>query len=327
MVDKAAGTVNGVPALMANFWGQHLGVLALHLRFDGTAWAVDKTKTVAEARPIATTCTGGMPAACTTGTWKTGGACAFATACSGKADKTEVFVAPDTTIATAIAKEHGDTIDYVKRPIGATDFEMSTYFAEAGDVTAIQIVNQAQADYVARYVQQNLPQYASLPVLSVSAPFKSGFQGGNDYTDVAAGDVAIRNAADLYLYANTIYAVKVTGAQLQDWLETAAIRFAQIDPTRTDPQPLINQAMPGYNFDLPTDPDLSYEIDVTQPLPATGAKARGRRRVTGRAADAGDRVPPRRPRPHARRRRGAPLRDGSRARGARASMRLPRAAQ
>jgi hypothetical protein len=40
---------------------------------------------------------------------------------------------------------------------------------------------------VKTYVQANLPQYASLPVLSVSAPFKSGFGGGSDYTDVAPG--------------------------------------------------------------------------------------------------------------------------------------------
>jgi 2',3'-cyclic-nucleotide 2'-phosphodiesterase/3'-nucleotidase len=113
-------------------------------------------------------------------------------------------------------------------------------------------------------------------VLSVSAPFKSGFQGGNDYTDVAQGPVAINNAADLYLYANTIYAVKVTGAELQDWLETAATRFAQIDPLKVVDQPLINQATAGFNFDVVTDARISYAIDVTQPLPPAGVKASGR---------------------------------------------------
>ena len=58
-------------------------------------------------------------------------------------------------------------------------------------------------------------------MLSVSAPFKSGFGGGNDFTDVAAGNIAINNAADLYLFPNTIYGVKVTGATVKDWLETA----------------------------------------------------------------------------------------------------------
>jgi 2',3'-cyclic-nucleotide 2'-phosphodiesterase/3'-nucleotidase len=198
-VDKDAGAVNGVPAVMANFWGQHLGVVKLALTTNGKAWSIDKSQAVVEARPIATTCAGGVAAACTTGTWRTGGTCAFATACVGLADKTKVYVEADPNVASVMETEHQATIAYVKTPVGTTDFQMSTYFAEVGDVTAIQIVNQAQAAYVADYVAANLPQYASLPVLSVSAPFRSGFQGGADYTDVAAGNLAINNAADLYL--------------------------------------------------------------------------------------------------------------------------------
>jgi 2',3'-cyclic-nucleotide 2'-phosphodiesterase/3'-nucleotidase len=277
MVDKAAGFVAGVPSLMANFWGQHLGVIKMELTYDGASWTVDKAKTVVEARPIATSCTGGLPAACDAmGQWRTGAPCPFTSLCAGQPDKTKVYVDADPAIAQLVDAEHQGTIAYVKTPIGTTDFEMSTFFAEEGDVGAIQIVNQAQAEYVAAYIKDNLPQYAVLPVLSVSAPFKSGFQGGNDYTDVQAGSVAINNAADLYLYANTIYAVKVTGAEILDWLETAAIRFAQIDPNKVTPQPLINPAMPGYNFDMFTDPRISYEIDVTQPLPPMGTKASGR---------------------------------------------------
>ena len=118
----------------------------------------------------------------------------------------------------------------MKTPIGSTDYRMNSYFADVGDPGAIQIVNEAQADYVKTYVQANLPQYASLPVLSVSAPFKSGFGGGTDYTDVAPGALAINNAADLYLYPNTVYAVKVSGTDVKNWLETAAKR----QPDRPD---------------------------------------------------------------------------------------------
>ncbi|UCF24008.1 MAG: bifunctional 2',3'-cyclic-nucleotide 2'-phosphodiesterase/3'-nucleotidase [Ralstonia sp.] len=230
-VDKVKGTVNGVPTVMANFWGKHLGVIKLGLAFDGTHWSVDKTQTTVEARSIQ------------------------------NPDKT--YVAADPTVSAAINAEHQATISYVKTPIGSTDFHMSSYFADVGDPTAIEIVNQAQADYVSTYIQANLPQYASLPVLSVSAPFKSGFGGGTDYTDVAAGPLAINNAADLYLYPNTIYSVKVSGADIKNWLETAAKRFNTIDPTSATVQKLIS-SFPGYNFDMFTSPDLSYEIDVTQ---------------------------------------------------------------
>ena len=277
MVDKVAGTVAGVPALMANFWGQHLGVMKLELEYTDKSWTVDKSKTVVEARPIATTCMGGLPVACdATESWLTGAPCAFAGMCDMQPDKAKIFVDADPTFAPLLDAEHQATVAYVKTPIGTSDFDMSTQFADQGDVSAIQIVNQAQADYVTGYIQQNLPQYAGLPVLSVSAPFKSGFQGGNDYTDVKAGPIAINNAADLYLYANTLQAVKVTGADILDWLERAAVRFAQIDPTLVTPQPLINPAMPGYNFDMFTDSRISYEIDITQPLPPMGMKASGR---------------------------------------------------
>jgi 2',3'-cyclic-nucleotide 2'-phosphodiesterase/3'-nucleotidase len=127
------------------------------------------------------------------------------------------------------------------------------------------VVNQAQADYVSRYIAANLPQYAKLPVLSVSAPFKSGANGAADYTDVQAGKLALNNAADLYLYPNTLAAVKVNGAQLKAWLEKAANRFNTIDPNKSEPQELVNAGFASYNFDTITSKDISYEIDVTQP--------------------------------------------------------------
>ena len=232
-VDKVKGLVNGVPTVMANFWGQHLGVIKLSMTYNGSAWVVDKTKTSVQARAVK------------------------------NADGT--FVAADASVAALIEPEHQATIAYVKTPVGTSNFGLSSYFADVGDVTAIQVVNQAQADYVSAYVKANLPQFAALPVLSVSAPFKSGFAGGLDFTDVAAGNVAINNAADLYLYPNTVYAVKVTGSDIKNWLETAAKRFNQIDPAKATDQNLIS-SFPGYNFDMFTTPDMQYEIDVTQPL-------------------------------------------------------------
>ncbi|WP_186082017.1 bifunctional 2',3'-cyclic-nucleotide 2'-phosphodiesterase/3'-nucleotidase [Burkholderia gladioli] len=232
-VNKVKGTVNGVPTVMANYWGKHLGVIKLDLAWDGKRWNVDKSRTTVEARSIQ------------------------------NADKR--YVAADPSVSAAIAAEHQATIDYVKTPVGSTDYRMSSYFADVGDPGAIQIVNEAQADYVASYVQANLPQYASLPVLSVSAPFKSGFGGGTDFTDVAPGGLAINNAADLYLYPNTVYAVRISGGDLKAWLETAAKRFNTIDPNAATVQQLVS-SFPGYNFDMFTSPDLSYEIDVTQPV-------------------------------------------------------------
>jgi 2',3'-cyclic-nucleotide 2'-phosphodiesterase/3'-nucleotidase len=233
-VDKAAGTVNGVPTTMANLWGKHLGVIGLHLNWDGAHWVVDKALTTVEARGAQ------LP------------------------DKS--YVPADPAVAALVAREHAATIGYVKTPVGSSAFRMSSYFADVGDVTAIAPVNLAQADYVARYVKANLPQYAGLPVLSMASAFKSGSAGVSDYTDVAPGQLALNNAADLYLYPNTLYAVKVDGAGLKAWLEHGAGRFNTIDPARTAPQDLINPSFPSYNFDMPTTSALQYGIDVTKPV-------------------------------------------------------------
>ena len=232
-VDKARGLVHGVPTVMANLWGKHLGVIGLQLAHDGKRWVVDKTKTTVEARS------------------------------AQRADKS--YVAADASVLELVAKEHEATIRYVKTPVGTTAFRMSTYFADVGDVSAMAVVNLAQADYVAKYVKASMPQYAGLPVLSMSAPFKSGNAGVTDFTDVAAGSLALNNAADLYLYPNALYAVKVNGLGLKAWLEHAAGRFNRIDPARKEQQELVNPAFASYNFDTLTSADVRYEIDVTQP--------------------------------------------------------------
>jgi 2',3'-cyclic-nucleotide 2'-phosphodiesterase/3'-nucleotidase len=233
-VDKVKGTVYGVPAVMANLWGKHLGVIGLHLSYDGSRWVVDKRRTTVEARS------------------------------TKQADGS--YVAADPAIAALVASEHAATIRYVQTPVGTSDFRMTSYFADVGDISAIELVNQAQTAYVQDYVKANLPQYAALPVLSMASPFKTGAAGVADYTDVKPGAVALNNAADLYLYPNALHAVKLNGAQLKAWLEKSAERFNRIDPASSAPQELLNTGFAGFNFDMLTNADISYQIDVTQPL-------------------------------------------------------------
>jgi 2',3'-cyclic-nucleotide 2'-phosphodiesterase/3'-nucleotidase len=238
-VDKVRGLVHGVPTVMANQWGSHLGVIGLHLRFDGKHWQVQKAQTTVEARS------------------------------TRLADKQ--YVDADPAIAPLIATEHAATIAYVQAPVGASEYRLSSYFADVGEPSAMAIVNLAQAAFVRRAVQAGLPQLASLPVLSMASAFKSGNAGPRDFTDVAPGPLARNHAADLYLYPNTLYAVKVNGAELAAWLEHGAQRFNTIDPAVKEAQELINPGFPSYNFDVLTDSAVSYDIDVTR---APGSRIR-----------------------------------------------------
>jgi len=230
MVDMAKGTINGVPAVMPGFWGSHLGVVDLVLNKEGNSWKVADAR--AELRPIYDRAT------------------------------RKALVAPDPMVAELIKTEHEGALAYVRSEVARTSLPIQSYFAQVADDPSVQIVANAQLAY-ARKALAGTP-LAALPLLSASAPFKTGGRGGAGYyTDIPAGPIAVRNVADLYIYPNTVKVVKLSGAQVREWLEFSAGAFNRIDPTGAAEQLLINPAFPSFNFD--TIDGVSYRIDVTQP--------------------------------------------------------------
>ena len=231
-VDVAKGTVGGKPAVMGGFWGSHMGLIDLLLERDGDAWRV--VSHTAEARPIY----------------------------ERKEDRSIVALVESVPEVLASAQaDHDATLEYIRRPVGKTSAPLHSYFALVADDPSVQIVSIAQTWYIAEMLKGT--EYETLPLLSAAAPFKAGGRSGPEYyTDVPAGDVAIKNVADLYLYPNTIRAVKVTGQQLKDWLERSAGIFNQVTPGQAD-QPLQNPEFPSYNFDVID--GVTYQIDLGQP--------------------------------------------------------------
>ncbi|KAB2336362.1 bifunctional 2',3'-cyclic-nucleotide 2'-phosphodiesterase/3'-nucleotidase [Cytobacillus depressus] len=226
-VDTEKGTINGVPVVMAGSWGSHLGVIDLKIVKEEGKWVVKNSE--AELRAI-----------------------------YDQTTKTSL-AEPDNEILEAVKKAHEETLNYVRQPVGATKADIHSYFALAQDDPSIQIVTNAQKWYVERKVKGTPDE--NLPILSAGAPFKAG--GGSNYTYIPAGTIAIKNVADLYLYPNTIATVKITGADVKEWLEMSAGQFNQIDPTSDKEQPLINRSYPAYNFDVMD--GVTYQIDVTEP--------------------------------------------------------------
>lgn len=230
-VDIAAGTVNGKPGVMGGFWGSHLGLLDLLLERDGNTWKV--VSSTSEARPISERVDG----------------------------KNQPLVESKKEVEDAARPFHEATLAYVRAPVGKTSAPLHSYFALVADDPSVQIVSKAQTWYITDMLKDT--QYKDLPVLSAAAPFKAGGRGGPDYyTDVPAGDIAIRNVADLYLYPNTVQAVVITGAQVKEWLEMSAGIFNQVEPGKQD-QPLINPDFPSYNYDVID--GVTYKIDLSQP--------------------------------------------------------------
>ncbi|MER9866904.1 bifunctional 2',3'-cyclic-nucleotide 2'-phosphodiesterase/3'-nucleotidase [Mesorhizobium sp. M0136] len=230
-VDPAKGTLQGKPAVMAGFWGSHMGLIDLLLERDGSTWKI--VSATSEARPI-----------------------------FERVDKTnKPTVADDQRIVDALKQDHEATLAYVRRPVGKTSAPLYSYFALVADDPSVQIVSQAQTWYLKDILKNT--EWKDMPLLSAAAPFKAGGRNGADYyTDVPVGDIAIKNVADLYLYPNTVRAVEITGAEVKEWLEMSAGIFNRIEPGKAD-QALINTDFPSYNFDVID--GVTYKIDLSQP--------------------------------------------------------------
>ncbi len=230
-IDAEKGTLFGKPAAMGGFWGSHLGIIDLMLERDGNSWKVAGFETSAPS------------------IYKRDGR------------KRVPLVESQQSVLDSVAKEHDETLAYVRRAVGKTSAPLHSYFSLVADDPSVQIVSQAQIWYIDQMM--NGTEWEGLPILSAAAPFKAGGRGGPEYyTDVAPGDVAIKNVSDLYLYPNTVRAVAITGAQVKDWLERSAGIFNQIEAGKAD-QPLINNEFPSYNFDIID--GVTYQIDLTQP--------------------------------------------------------------
>ncbi|ALR93132.1 2',3'-cyclic-nucleotide 2'-phosphodiesterase [Vibrio alginolyticus] len=232
-VDIDKGTINGVTSVMPGRWGSHVGVMDLMLKEKDGRWQVVEGQ--AEARPI-----------------------------FDKVNKKSLAKA-DADIVKALEEDHKGTREFVNQPIGKANDVMYSFLALVQDDPTIQIVNLAQKDYVERFIQGD-PDLSDIPVLSAAAPFKVGGRKNdpNNFTEVESGQLTFRNAADLYLYPNTLVAMKVKGKEVREWLECSAGQFNHIDINNPKPQSLIDwDNFRTYNFDVID--GVNYQIDVTQP--------------------------------------------------------------
>jgi len=247
--DAVRGTLAGVPAVMPGFWGSHLGVIDLTLTRVGERWTI--ADFAAEARPIA------------------------------RRDGNTVvpLVEVDAKVAALIAPEHEATRAWVDQPAGRFAEPVHSYFVWTGLDRPSAVVNAAQLDYVRPLLAGT--DLAGLPLLSTAAPFKTGYTP-DAYIDIAAGPVALREVADLYVYPNTLVVVKVTGAVVREWLEHAARVFARLTPGAEEVQSLLEARVPSYNFD--TFAGLTWTIDPSKP-PRTDAEGRIVTPSSGRIAD------------------------------------------
>ncbi|MFF4015268.1 bifunctional metallophosphatase/5'-nucleotidase [Streptomyces sp. NPDC001843] len=160
----------------------------------------------------------------------------------------------DPEIKKLLEADHELVVKYVNTAVGTCTEDLSAAESCWKDVPIMDFIHKVQADTVKAGLST---ADAALPLISVAAPFSRT-------ADIPQGSVTIKDIAGLYIYDNTLYGKKLTGAQLKDYLEYAAKYYHQVPSgTKVDTATLTN-ANNFWDYMYDTAAGVDYEIDIAQ---------------------------------------------------------------
>jgi len=218
--------------VMPGAHGSHLGQIDLRLHYGAQGWAIKDWE--AKVLPISRRCSCGKLAS---------------------------LAEEDPALVALLAEAHAKTRAQMRKVVGHSPHELHSYFTLFGEDRGLALVARAQISALKPVLAGTTAE--NLPLLSAVSPGKFGGRSGPEcFTDIPAGELCLRNVADLQIFPNELWVVVVSGARLKDWLEMSAGLFNQI-PQGGEDVDLINPDRAGHNFDVLF--GLEYEIDVSQP--------------------------------------------------------------
>jgi len=147
----------------------------------------------------------------------------------------------DARLQAALAQAHVRTREYVGRRIGVSTDEWSSELSRTRDTPIADLINDVQ-------------RRATGADLSSTAAFSLAAR-------IPRGPITVADVAGLYIYDNTLKAVRISGAQLRAYLEKSAEYYLPCPAARCER--VTNPAVPGYNFDVISGVD--YALDLTRP--------------------------------------------------------------
>ncbi|MEE6272483.1 5'-nucleotidase C-terminal domain-containing protein [Georgenia sp. MJ206] len=209
------------------YWARSVNEVTLELVADGDGWAVD---------------------------WSAGNAP------SVEPHYGHEVGAADPALTAALTGAHEAAIAYVAsiyEPVAPSTQLMRSSTSRYEDTPILDFVNHVQTAVVREALAGTA--YADLPVVAQASPLSR--------TSVfPQGMVTTGHIAGLYIYANTLTAVELTGAQLRDYLENAARYFVEVEEgAEFDPATGTNaDGIGDYNYD--TLSGVHYAIDVSRPV-------------------------------------------------------------
>jgi 2',3'-cyclic-nucleotide 2'-phosphodiesterase/3'-nucleotidase/5'-nucleotidase len=148
----------------------------------------------------------------------------------------------DTAFLDSMRWEHERTVAYVNSVIGHSPVRWEAREARIRDTPILDFINEVM-------------RRRAGTDLSATAAFSTG-------AAIPEGEITVADLAGLYVYDNTLRAVRITGAELRAFLEKSAEYYhgwpAPAGGTVTD------FSVPGYNFDVVSGVD--YTIDLSRPI-------------------------------------------------------------
>lgn len=241
--DLQAGTVNGVPTVMAGAFGSHLGQIDLYLTQGASGWQVIRHAVQLHPAPS-------MPAPFKPSPSKP--------AQSKPLTETALHAALTPYIQRAEAR--------LDQPLGHNAQPLHSYFAQLAPCAVARTLAALQQQAIAPLLAHHPAR--DLPVLSATVVHKSGpLCPQNPYVELPAGPLRHRDLLALQPFNTHLLTLRLTGHELQLWQQHNAQMFA---PRHNEVQdkPLLNPSFPSYRFDHLFGVETRFDLTTPDALPA-----------------------------------------------------------
>jgi len=146
----------------------------------------------------------------------------------------------DARVVAAVRQAHRATVRYVNSAIGSTP---DAWRADSARVVSTGITGFI-LDVERRAANADIASTAAFDLHSKLGP----------------GRITVAQLAQLYPYDNTLRAIRISGAQLKQYIEFSS-RYYRTDANRSL---VVDTSVAGYNFDVVS--GVKYTIDVSRPV-------------------------------------------------------------
>lgn len=172
--------------------------------------------------------------------------------------------AADPEIEKLISDWHEKTKKWVETVVAKATEDMPAATSAWEDTAILDFINHVQTEEIKRAMKGTKNE--GLPIVAEASPFSRE-------AVFKKGDVTIADMASLYIYDNTLFGVKMNGAQLKEYLEHSARYYkqqeegAKIDDwsTVTNAQyDGMTRGIPDYSYDVLS--GVSYHINISKPV-------------------------------------------------------------